>query len=203
MFKRAVFIILFLIVEQATFAQTVMVKGTPKLTAGFNLGINRTSLQYESNNTVSEEEKVGYRLGILAEYMISDRLFVSPKGELSFYNNSLIVNEDKNSEYEIMPASLEFMAHMGYKFGQSNLKPYLFIGPNFKLPLEVEEDQTNQFKTNSDLAIDFGIGLERDFIHFFFSPELRYSYGLMDVNKNPAFQNIYIHNIALVINFKG
>lgn len=201
MFKKAVFIIILLFVNESTKAQEEVKPETKKAIYGFNFGINRTSLDYESKNSIKENREVGFRLGILAEYKLSSNLFFSPKTELSFNQNLLEINE--SVEYDVMPISTEIMAHFAYKFSGSELRPYILFGPNFKIPFGGEEETTSEFKTSPDLALDFGIGFERNFKYFFFAPELRYSYGLMDINKNPLLNAVYLHNLTLVLNFKG
>ena len=76
-----------------------------------------------SNATLSNN--LGFRLGILADYKIYKSLSISPKAELSFNNGKInFINIDgSNTEYEIMPISLDFMAHFIFKKNNSKLSP--------------------------------------------------------------------------------
>jgi hypothetical protein len=94
------------------------------------------------------------------------------------------------------------MTHFVYKIGESNTVPYLLLGPNLRLPIGNESLTSSDFSNRSDLAIDFGVGLENRFKDFVFAPEIRYSLGLLNVNENPTFQTLKYQNISLVLNFK-
>jgi hypothetical protein len=89
------------------------------------------------------------------------------------------------------------------KMPREKHKPYFFVGPKVKIPLTKQNTASTIYSGNTDLAIDFGIGLDNVFSQFNFSPELRYSYGLLNVNKNPTFRSIYSHSFSLVFKFLG
>ena len=84
------------------------------------------------------------------------------------------------------------MVHFAYEIGNGNTKPYIFVGPSLKTP----------FTSKANFAFDFGIGLENVTEFFVFAPELRYSYGLIDINQNSAIENLYFNSIALILNFR-
>lgn len=181
-------------------------KESKKLKFGFNLGTNHSFLytKNELPNNSSIYNGMGARLGILMDYALSKNILVSPKTELVFNSagiESLGVDNSK-STYEIFPISLELMTHFVYLIGEKSSKPYLLLGPNFRLPLENKSKTSTTFKNKSDLALDFGIGLQNSLKHFVFSPEIRYSFGFMNINANPFFQEITYHNLSLVFNFK-
>ena len=90
---------------------------------------------------------------------------------------------------------------MVYRVGNSKMSPYFFTGPCFKIPLYKKTNLSSDFKTNPDFAIDFGIGLENKFKNFIFAPELRYSFGLLNINKNPNLQTLNFNNISLIFKF--
>lgn len=196
----------FLICTFAVFGQSE-ISDNNRVKLGFNLGINQSNSQdnqmLPSNATLSNN--LGFRLGVLADFPINKFLSISPKTELSFNNSKVnFTNIDgSNTEYEIMPISLDLMAHFVFKKQNEKWSPYFFLGPNFKIPVSEKSDNPTSFSTNSDFAIDFGIGLNRAFTHFHLAPELRYSYGLLNVNQNPSIQQLNFHNISLVFNILG
>ncbi len=159
----------------------------------------------EKNEALIKGVDPGIRMGIFAEYEALDFLFIAPRAELSFNNGKVdLPNLDgSNSVYEVMPISLDLMAHFIFKKEGSRLSPYFLVGPNFKMPLSQKTDDTTEFPTAPDFAIDFGIGVDKAFRDFWFAPELRYSYGLLNVNENPAIQSLGFHSVSLVLNFKG
>jgi hypothetical protein len=172
---------------------------------GFNLGVNYSNVlvdrQLLSKDVVSNG--VGLRLGLLADYKLSETVSISPKAELSFNRGTLDVpeNDGSFSLYEVMPISMDFMTHFVFKRDGSACNPYLLIGPKFSVPISDVNDNTTSFETGYNLAVDVGIGFEKAFSFFRISPELRYSFGLLNVNQNPIFQDVKFHNLALVFNF--
>lgn len=204
--KKVIFVTGLLISSLTVFSQSESTVDK-RMKYGFNLGINYSNLldneMLSSNASLSNN--LGFRLGILADYKISKFLSISPKAEMSFNNGVINFNniDGSQTEYEIMPISLDFMAHFIFKKNNSKLSPYLFFGPNFKIPISKKTDNTTAYSTNSDFAIDFGIGLDKSFTHFNFSPELRYSFGIMNINQHPSLQSLNFHNISLVFNFLG
>ena len=205
--KKVIFVIGLFVSSSSLFSQSENTLNEKQIKYGFNLGINHSNLinnaTLPSNATLSNN--LGFRLGILADYKIYKSLSISPKAEMSFNNGKInFINIDgSNTEYEIMPISLDFMAHFIFKKNNSKLSPYLFFGPNFKIPISKKTDNTTAYSTNSDFAIDFGIGLDKSFTHFNFSPELRYSFGIMNINQHPSLQSLNFHNVSLVFNFLG
>lgn len=181
-------------------------KEIKKLKFGFNLGTNYSFLCIKNAlpNNASIYNGMGAKMGILMDYALSKNILISPKTELAFNRagvESLGLDNSK-STYEVFPISLELMTHFVYLIGEKSSKPYILLGPNFRLPLENKTKTSAAFKNKSGLAIDFGIGLQNSLKHFVFSPEIRYSLGFMNVNENPIFQEITYHNLSLVFNFK-
>ena len=205
--KKVIIVISLFVSSLSVFSQSESSVNEKRMKYGFNIGINYSNLldneMLPSNASLSND--LGFRLGILADYKISKFLSISPKAEMSFNNSKVNFNniDGSQTEYEIMPISLDFMAHFIFKKKNEKISPYFFFGPNVKIPVSKKNDNSTTFSTNSDFAIDFGIGIDKPFTNFNFSPELRYSFGLLNVNQHPSIQSLYFHNISLVFNFLG
>lgn len=177
-----------------------------KFRFGFNLGANYSNLQ--SKEMLPDNAKisngVGFSLGVFMDYAITGNFIFSPKSELAFYNSSVdfLHSDNSNYAYEIYPMSLNFMAHFAYKIKKSKVVPYFFAGPNVKIPISKKPDSSSEFYTNTDFAIDFGIGFENRIKRFIFAPELKYSLGLLNINQNPSLQTLNFHTLSLILNFK-
>ncbi|MDE1052266.1 hypothetical protein, partial [Escherichia coli] len=89
-----------------------------------------------------------------------------------------------------------------YKISRRKAEPYLLIGPNLNIPLQRSPELNTAFQSGYNFSIDLGIGLENTFKHFIFAPELKYSYGLTNVNQNPSLKSVYFHSVGLTLNFK-
>ncbi len=168
---------------------------------GFDLGVNRSNLDFSAQSNQGDiTNGLGYRLGVLADLRISSRLSFSPKAELSFNASRL---EQQGVNYKVNPTNLEFMGHLKYNVLKNKFTPYLIAGPNFRMPLGAEEE-SNIIPTKNDLAIDIGAGLDIPMFGWFtLAPEIRYSFGLNDIEDNSSsISNLRYNNIALVLIFK-
>jgi len=203
--KKVIFVSVLLLHSLVIFSQSENVDNKKRMKYGFNIGLNHSNLI--DNNTLSTNASIsnnmGFRLGILADYRISKILFLSPKAELSFNNSKVEFSSSVGSqtEYQVMPVSLDLMAHLVFKKDNEKLSPYFLVGPNVKIPVSKKNYNSSTFSTNSDFAIDFGFGVDNALSYFNFSPELRSSFGLFNINQHPSIQSLNFHNISLVFNF--
>lgn len=174
-----------------------------RINFGFNLGVNYSNLVgLSQSENASSVNKAGLRLGVLADIKLAKFLYVSPKAELSFNDSRVDFYNSSFEDYQIYSTTLDFMSHFIFKKKNDKLSPYIFVGPNVKMPISSDGSSTTVYKGNNDFAIDFGIGLEKNLKFFNFAPELRYSMGLRNVNSNPMLEEeVNFHNISLVLNF--
>lgn len=177
-----------------------------KFRIGFNLGTNHSWLYSKESlpDNAVINTGIGARLGILMDYSLSKNFIFSPKVELAFNKSEVDLKNNDNSvsTYRIFPISLEVLSHFVYKAGEGNSKPYFLIGPNLRVPIRNNSKSSTAFENRSDVAIDVGLGLENSFKYFLFSPELRYSFGLLNVSKHPTLNSLKFHALSLVLNFK-
>ena len=177
-----------------------------KVRFGFNFSANYSNLY--SNDALPNDAEVsngpGFGLGVLMDYSISEKWMISPKSELSLYNSGvdLTNSEGTVARYDVFPAAINSMVHVAYKIGDGKMLPYFFVGPTFRVPVSLETGETTTFESTPDLAFDLGFGLENKLKHFIFAPELKYTFGFMDVNNNPALQSLNFHSVSLILNFK-
>ncbi|KAB1065981.1 outer membrane beta-barrel protein [Salibacter halophilus] len=205
--EKVVLAIALLFCSSTIFSQSSDSIDEKRLKYGFNLGLNYSNLLDDDKlpENASVTNNFGFRLGVLADYSVSELFHISPKAELSFNNSKVELDRADGSQldYEVMPVSLEFMTHFLFKDNKEKLSPYFYVGPNVKLPLLLKEPGKTEFPTRYDFAIDFGVGVDKPLKHFNFAPELRYSFGLHNVNGHPELQTLYFHNISLVFSFLG
>lgn len=203
--KNAVLLTAMGLFSLGVFAQEQDDQPERKVRFGFNLSANYSNLY--SNDALPDDADIsngfGFGLGVLMDYQISERFTLSPKSELSFYNSSVNYPAGEGrARYDVFPAAVNVMVHAAYEMGQGKMRPYFFAGPNFRMPVSVQSGETTTFETTPDLAIDLGFGLENKLKHFIFAPELKYSFGFMNVNNNPALQSLNFYSVSLLLNFK-
>ncbi len=138
------------------------------------------------------------------DYYISKYLLFSPKTEVSFNSCRVELSfQDKPGRTDyVFPASIDIMTHFQYKTGNGKVQLYFLAGPDVKFRLSTNSKTNTGYKNSADLAIDFGIGFNEKIRYFIFAPELRYSPGLLNINKDPALQNLNFNKISLILNFK-
>tara|TARA_B110000967_G_C18646003_1_gene440910 strand:+ start:156 stop:527 length:372 start_codon:yes stop_codon:yes gene_type:complete len=117
--KKVIFVTGLFISSLTVFSQSESSVNEKRMKYGFSLGINHSNLldneMLSSNASLSNN--LGFRLGILSDYKISKFLSISPKAEMSFNNSEVNFNniDGSQTEYEIMPISLDLMAHFIFK----------------------------------------------------------------------------------------
>jgi hypothetical protein len=181
-----------------------------KLMIGFNIGFNYSNLFVLGEPVGQTHNGAGFRLGLMVCEEVNDRLSLSPKAELNFNGGNIVYSSPGNLQttYEIYPINVDLMLHMNHKLRKGKFGAYLLAGPNIRLPVKNKEFifgniNRSTYGNNPDIAIDLGFGFEKLQKYFCLAPELRYSIGLLNVNKDPALDHVYFHNITLVLNFKS
>lgn len=182
-----------------------------KIHFGFTLGINNLNFNHQKNsstinndfiksiNTLSQK---GFNLGIVTNLRISkytDLRFVPAlvfgerKISYGFQDSTLINNELKRIESTL----LDFPIHLKYKSERyNNFRTYIITG--FKYSVDIasqariddEGKEIVKLKRN-DFMGEIGFGVDFYLEYFKFSPQIKISYGLMNLlsQDNTVFTN--------------
>lgn len=201
--KQAILLLLITGITFAGYSQTDN-NYKQRLKLGFNIGINYSNVQFEDHPTPSNGEvsnALGYQLGILMDYSLTQRLSLNPRVEVSFNNGTIVFPDASESQkvHEVLPVGLNIMTYLTYKIGHSKTKPYLLFGPDVKLPYLENVRSSLEFPSSTVIALDFGLGLDLSTENHIFSPELRYSFALSR-DATPLTQPFKFHSISLVLN---
>ena len=173
---------------------------------GFSIGVNQSLLtSNDLPDNVSLNNDLGIRLGLRGEFQLKGRFQFAPKIEISFNGSEAKHMQSDGSElvYAIAPVTLEFKPHFVCKLNEAKVTPYILLGPSLNIPLSPAQSGQLYIPTDTDVAIDVGIGFDRFLSHFNFVPELRYSYGLLDINQQAGFYPLYFHSVTLSLGFIG
>lgn len=190
-------------------AQTTEIEEDQPFKFGINIGLNYSNVfvSEELPASASLSNGFGFRLEILAETRLFKNVFVAPKIGLSFNESRLsdILDSGEEVEYLILPVSFEFGTQFQFKKNSANNRPYFFVGPSIKIPMQETNSDAVVFAENWTPALDFGFGFDKDFGYFQFSPELRYSIGYYPLSNLPDIYSgqFYFHNISIIFNFLG
>ncbi len=204
--KSIMFFIVLLFCSMASIGQTKKLENQPKF-AKFGLSIGGNYSNLSSGESLPDNAKfvngVGINLGGWMEYPISKKLLFSPKAELSFNKAQVDFRRQDNSKYRLFQSSLDFMVHFVYKISDKTNIPYLLFGPKLQLPFSKEPVVSSNFdKNNNNLAIDFGLGVIKTSKKYILNPELRYSFGVINVNSHPLLGSLRYNSLSLVLKFK-
>jgi hypothetical protein len=195
--KNLVVILIVLLSAGMSYGQTQERTKKKRLSTGVNFGINKANAVLSGNSSAAVENGLGFRLGVTSDLALSKRFSIAPKAEMSFNTSSITENGERTS---IRPVDLELMAHLKINLLKCGLSPYLVVGPNIKMPIG---SGALTMPTRDNLSLDLGVGLDVPFGRFKIAPELRYSYGLMNINRESSLGDLKFHNIALILNIGG
>lgn len=176
---------------------------TKKLSYGFLIGLHSAAYQvkYSENFVTPELDTLyavepdwspGFSLGFLVNYRLDELwdLRITPK--VAFYEHTLryrFTDDTKTEEQLVETTMVEFPILIKFKSERrENLRMYMIGGvkPGLEASGKKElENVTSALEvTGANLSLDIGFGLDIYYPFFKFSPEIRFSRGIVDVLDN-------------------
>jgi hypothetical protein len=144
--------------------------------------------QYDTVHSVMAPASGGFSLGGLVNFRLFDELDLRLMPKAGFYDHKLTYQytNEQSQDQLIETAIMEFPVCLKYKsMRRGNIRMYMVGGltPSFELSgkNDVESNTANLSVKKNDLTVDAGVGFDLYFPLFKFSPELRFSRGLMNV----------------------
>jgi len=229
----AVSAILLFVSIQSSSAQDRSIRNLPffdnqKFHYGFliGVGVSRFKMQYadeyispdlDTLHSLVPSGAAGFKLGFVVDYHFNDVLDVRLNPTVSF--NQLKVDYrftsgDKTQSLSD-PTFVEMPIMLKYKsIRRENTRMYVLAGinPAFRVSGNKEKnDETERLLLkNFNFSIEFGAGFDLYQTLFKFSPEVRYSWGLLDmIDKSEPnrftipIERLAIHTITFYITFEG
>ncbi len=222
---------------QKTFAQNTIYKrkhlefyDDKKVHYGFFFGVPNTRFQIKHNDayntspvqdtvrSMNTPNSIGFRMGFLMNVYMSPRLdFRFSPLTLSIYSRPVDYTFTNGTEQRLIREStwLEFPFMLKYKsVRRGNTRMYAVAGFRAGLEANVRRRQNanrgnGQMSTRSaDLAVEYGVGLERFFEYFKFTPELHFSHGIANVIQpstsiyNAGISRMTTHTVTLYMMFE-
>ncbi len=178
-----------------------------KITYGFLIGLHTSAYQinyadrfvtqdFDTVHSIVPGWTPGFSLGFIVNYRATEFLDLRITPKVAFYEHSLTyryTNESKN-EQRVETTMVEFPILLKYKsVRRGNIRMYMVGGikPGIEASGKKQIENTtsmlevNQFNVN----LEAGFGFDLYYPLFKFSPELRFSRGMVDVLENK--NNIY------------
>lgn len=206
--------------------KTVYRKANRFFSAGFFIAplLSRYSLKYQdafaadtsSSNfqLVNPSYSPGFALGFYSNFKVADFLDLRIHANASFYERRIeYVRADGEKVTQVVESPVvELPILIKYRSQVRGIQGmYMIAGIKPAFALASKEEGTDKLKTNDfDLSIEYGFGFDIFFSFFRFSPELRFSHGLMNQVKNAPenpfnapIRRATTHTATLYLHFGG
>ena len=197
-----------------------------KLTYGFLIGIHSSTYQikYSDRFVTRDLDTVsavlpswsqGFALGFIVNYRITEYLDIRLTPQVAFYENKVRYQftNDPPIDEAVENTIVEFPILLKYKSERrGNIRMYMIGGvkPGFEASGKKNIDQTKPTLEvkGTHLSLEAGFGFDLYYPLFKFSPELRFSRGIVDVLGNPSnefgqpLQRVNTNTISLYLLFQ-
>lgn len=153
-----------------------------EMNIGLKGGLNFSTIGGDSSEDI--DSKIGYNLGLLSHFHLSDRFGLQPE---IMYSSQGGKSKDIAGDFELdlnyinIPVLFQYMFDNGFRIQAG---PQLGILTGAKLKDDTSKvDVKDEFKT-IDFALSFGLS----YVHppSGFGVDARYNYGLSNINENSA-----------------
>ncbi|WP_448961879.1 type IX secretion/gliding motility protein PorT/SprT [Larkinella arboricola] len=160
--------------------------------------------------------KAGFRVGFILNTILSNRFDVRITPAVSLYSRSVESrypggtgkSEVRESTWVDFPVLLKYKSQR-----RRNSRMYMVGGASLGLETNVRRREvagsSRLLTKNKDLSVEYGIGFEQFFEFFKFSPEIRFSHGLVNLfepvqgnTANIGLQKLRTHTVTLYLNFE-
>jgi hypothetical protein len=159
----------------------------PVFTPGFSLGFLATLRMHDQLNLVFTPKVAFY------EFRTDINTFSGiPEAEINetnFYTTETVINEATMVEFPL------FFKYKAQRFNNSRMFFTAGGSAMFRTKDQEEADIESIATLGTDFTIDLGLGFDMYFKYFKFSPEVRFSHGLLDMYRPEATDSAYASSI--------
>lgn len=174
-----------------------------RLTYGFLIGLHTTAYRIKYADTISTQKmdtlyaveptwSPGFSLGFIVNYKLGDFFDLRLTPKVAFYENRLryLYTDDTPTYEEVVETTMvEFPILLKYKSERrGNIRMYMIGGVKPGIEASGKKDLENITGSlevkGGNLNLDFGFGFDMYYPLFKFSPEIRFSKGLVNVLDN-------------------
>lgn len=172
-----------------------------KLTYGFLIGLHTTSYQlkysdkfvtpeFDTVHSVVPDWKPGFALGFIVNYRLTEFLDIRLTPTVGFYENKVtyyFTDDTKTTEQNIASTMVEFPVLLKYKSERrGNIRMYMIGGvkPAIEASGKKDVEETALEIKSSNLSLEAGFGFDLYYPLFKFSPEIRFSRGIVNMLGN-------------------
>jgi len=183
---------------------------------GFLFGFASTNYFLRANesslgrmDSVRSPRNFGFQIGGLVNYAFDKHWELKSGINIALYERQIQFKDEANplwreSTWLEIPILLKLRS-----VRRNNHRMYVLGGLKLGIEANVKKKSTALSANTADLSLEYGFGLEQYFQFFKFTPELRFSHGLMNLYVPPSVSGPYSrlngirsHTVSLVINFE-
>lgn len=180
-----------------------------KLTEDFAQGTDPAGIV-----SINPKGLAGFGVGFYSSFRLSEFFDFRLNTQASFYERNLEYTfADGNIETKLVEgSSFEIPILIKYRSklrGKSGMYMVAGLTPSFALS-RPKQERDAVLTTTSDIAIEYGFGLDVFFSYFKFAPEIRFSHGLGNVlnkeninNFNRPLERLSTHRVTFFLHFGG
>lgn len=196
---------------------------------GFFLGLNydRTIVRFAETyfqdslyKSITPVGEGGFALGFLMNLRLHDQLAFKIVPSVGFYTRSInyqfsrrdtLINNPTESTQSVETSFIELQFLMKYRsLRRKNTRMYVVAGVKPAIRAGGKKSDSSEQRlsvSRFDFCIEYGAGIEIYFPYFKWSPELRFSHGLINLNDsgglyNRPLESIFTHTISLYFFFE-
>ena len=179
--------------------------------SNFNLS---TRAELPTGTYLYSPRNFGFQIGGLANYALSPHWEVKSGVNIALYDRQLSLDAGGGVPEVLTREStwLEIPALIKYRsIRRKNHRVYMTGGLKFGIEANVKKKSSALTTNIADLSLEYGFGLEQFFQFFKFTPEIRFSHGLVNMYSAPGragtpwymnVNNLKTHTVGLIINFE-
>ena len=174
-----------------------------KLSYGFLIGLHTTAYKikyadqfvtqsFDSVYSIEPGWSPGFSLGFIVNYRITDLLDFRVTPKVAFYEHTLryrYTDETPTEEHLVETTMVELPLLLKYKSERrGNIRMYMIGGVKPALEASGKKDRENASSalgiTGTNLSLEAGFGFDLYYPLFKFSPEIRFSRGIVNILEN-------------------
>lgn len=182
---------------------------------GYNIRHSSNFVAGDTAYLIQSPLKSAFRMGFIVNAYLNERFDVRTTPSVSLYErqikysypNSADRTQKRESTWLEIPLLLKYKSKR-----RANTRMYMIAGVTMGIETNVKRSQAGTRGSSgridtqsSDFTVDYGVGYERFFEFFKFSPELRFSHGLKNVfqgSPSTGINRLTTHTVTLYLNFE-
>ncbi|WP_266363474.1 type IX secretion/gliding motility protein PorT/SprT [Tellurirhabdus rosea] len=184
----------------------------------FNVKYSDAYVTQDSAYQLYSPSKAGFRVGFVMNAAMTEHWDVRMTPAISLYGRTLEYKyanaptrkETRESAWLELPILLKYKSQRRH-----NTRMYALAGISLGIETNVRRREvtgsSRLLTKNTDVAVEYGVGLEQFFEFFKFAPELRFSHGLVNLFEQPnvnvnqynqSVRRLNTHTVSLYLNFE-